>query len=202
MLRCSTLIATFFFLLAASAPAREAAPFRAGGGPDAKKSAPENPQRIIEEIRSHFDRVGSDFEKNQPGAETRKAQQRILDGIDKLLEQQDPEPKNSKAPPTSKNSPPSNEPAVKPKPALEKPKITPATPKSIADLPKEIANTAKTTESMAKSPTGSGYWPNLPPRHRDQIDALSRERFIRNYSEILREYYRALAEEGTREKRD
>ncbi|MSQ93281.1 MAG: hypothetical protein EXR98_01850 [Gemmataceae bacterium] len=189
MFRTLTLIAAIGLFVVA--PARTATPFRAGGSPDSKKPAPDTPQKIIEELRLNFDRVGSDFEKQQPGAETRKAQQRILDGIDKLLEQDEPEPNKSKTPPSAKNPPKPMEPIANPTPK----------PKNVADLAKSTGKTPSTPEDMRLLQSDSGFWPNLPPRHRDQIDAHLRERFIRNYNEILREYYRALAESSPAEKR-
>jgi hypothetical protein len=45
----------------------------------------------------------------------------------------------------------------------------------------------------------SGAWPNLPNRHRQQIDAASGDRFVPRYEDLLREYYRALADGGRRE---
>ncbi len=197
MLRISMSMLLFYAL---AAPASALAPFRAAGSPEAKKSAPaaDSPQRIIDELRSNFDRVGSDFEKKQPGLQTRQAQQRIIDGIDKLLEQQDPAPSSNKSFAAAKNQPahpPSaQKPAPKPMPAAKQPAKT----TEIGGRPGEKPG----TPADFRQPTPSSDSWSLPPRHRDQIDAHQRERFIRNYSEILREYYRALAESTPRKDRD
>ena len=46
------------------------------------------------------------------------------------------------------------------------------------------------------------YWWHQEPRMRDQMDSMSRERFIRNYEELLRAYYRNLADSNRREGND
>lgn len=207
MLRFLSFAAVWLFV-AASASARELAPFGAGGGPEAKTPAPANPQKIIEELRSDFGRVGSDFEKNQTGAETRKTQQRIIEGIDKLLEQQDPNPSQSKSANSSKNPPKPKEASANPppvtnaeqKPPVAQPKSTVLKPQQKPAITKDIAPASRAPKTLAEmrpeQTVGNQRWGDYPPRFRQEIDAFARERFMRNYAEILREYYRSLAESG------
>jgi hypothetical protein len=199
------------YVLAGAAAGRETTPFRAGSGqPGAKntQTPPDNPQQVIENLRADFDRAGRELDKKDPGLAARKAQQRIIDGIDKLLEQEDPSPsKNQNAPskPENQNAAPpaGTKPAPKPMPQLapgEK-ELTnnTAKPKSVNNLAKSQSQKPTAIEDMRQEP---GAWPPLPPRHRVNIDAYSRQQFIRNYHEILREYYRALAESDRRKDGD
>ena len=45
-----------------------------------------------------------------------------------------------------------------------------------------------------------GQWGKLPERIRDQLDVHARERFMPRYEDLLRQYYRTIAEQGTRRK--
>ena len=41
-------------------------------------------------------------------------------------------------------------------------------------------------------------WGHLPPSRRKEMDAFSRERFVPRYEEVLRQYYRSIAENSRR----
>ncbi len=46
----------------------------------------------------------------------------------------------------------------------------------------------------------AGRWGELPKRIRDELDVHARERFMPRYEDLLRQYYRTIAEQGTRRK--
>jgi hypothetical protein len=56
---------------------------------DAKPKPREDPKKIIEQLREDFESARKKLEKNDPGEDTRKTQKKIIEGIDKLLDQQD-----------------------------------------------------------------------------------------------------------------
>lgn len=171
------------------------APYHAGGPPSAQKAqtGSGDSRKLIEEIQADFDRAATDLNRNDPSAQTRQAQKRIIDGIDKLLERPEPpakQPSNSPAP-RSPNARPKTPPPPSAQPAMKQPQRKPAVEPAPRIAQKIRANTPA---ASSKNPLVDGPWPNLPPRHRGEVDAHARERFIRNYDALLREYYRALSE--------
>lgn len=197
-----------------------AAPFRVGMQPETKKPAgAEDRRKIIDEIQTDLDRVLENLNRDDAGAETRKNQKRILAGIDRLLEQQDPEAANSSAsqspqPKPGANAPPTPKPAPKPSPNSSSP-VKPVTKQTAAPKPgepkrpappaplseskpeRENSLSASTLEKMrAEQQLPQGWSPELPMRHRQTLDAFARERFPPGYEELLRAYYRSLAQSG------
>ena len=205
---------TFFLLAAAAVSAQERAPFRAGQ-PDARKTAPqpESRAKIIDEIRSDLVDVIEKLNKNDAGAQTRIRQQRILKNIDKLLEQDDPPPSQNSNESSSSSSkpPPDRPPGQKPKPTGNSPaqaaeeKPLPKTPEPVRAEPKPSAangqreSRPKTFAEWEKENARTGDGWELPPRVRRQMDAYSHDRFPPGYEDLLRAYYRALAESSRRE---
>jgi hypothetical protein len=187
-------------------------PLHAGAG---KKADPagsaKSTQKVIDQIKTDLDKVHDRLSADDPGAETREGQMRILKGLDDLLKQKDPNrPKN---PPSSSSPPPmgsrepksppmGNEPKPQPKPATNEPTPKPM-PAQAKERPagtqsKPVAGSNTTPPNIPndvrKEPTIDGPWPTLPARHRALMDAVGRDRCIPNYQEILIEYYRNLAQ--------
>jgi hypothetical protein len=195
-----------------------ALPYQAGAGKKTEPSAPaESTKKIVEEIQADYEKVLERLNKADPGAQTRKNQKRILDNIDKLLQQQDPNQSGPNSEPSAGNPPkPMNRGPQEPKPMPHDPPrhaegkeqhaTPPATPKgnNVATKPKaEVGSSqrgekANTYEEMNKEAKGNDEW-TLPRRLRQEMDAFARERFIRNYEETLRAYYRNIAD-GSRRK--
>jgi outer membrane biosynthesis protein TonB len=183
-----------------------------GGGPDSKTPPrPIDAKKIIEEIQGDYDRALKDLEKDNPSADARQAQQRIAEGIKKLLEQQDPPSQSSKnsanAPkPQNSQAKPAPESKPQPSPSQPKPHATPspapkpqakATPApNSAERKSSSDNRPRTIDEAMKM----GDWPSLPSRVRSEIDAIGRDPFMERYNDLLREYYRSLAENNRREK--
>lgn len=184
---------TSMFLLLGALSARESAQ------PESKP--PDDRGKIVEQIRADFDHAVGKLNKNDPGASTRAAQRRILDNIDRLLDQDPPPPaQQSQSPPPSRNSPP---PQPKPMPetsheARPTPESAPAKPEAKSPAQAEIARgnaQPRNLEQMQKENRGA-WQPQLPWRPRPEMEAYGRDQFIRRYEELLREYYRALARGG------
>lgn len=175
----------FAFLIAISANFAYANTPNSAGGPGAQKKS-SDPQRIIEQLRGDFDRAGSDLEQRKIDQATQETQQRIVDGIDELLKQRErsPSSKSNSSPPKSKAAvpPPMPEPAPANKKTVEKASEPAAKKAALAGKPR-----------VEPAPASSDRW-GLPPRHRDAIDAVSGDRLVPRYEELLRAYYRALSE--------
>ena len=216
MLRNFMLASALFTLFGV---ASSAAPFRMGGGPDAK-IAPDRPsdaKKIIQDIQADYGRALKDLEKDNPSAEARQAQQRIAEGIKKLLEQQDPEKQNPKSEgdsPKPKSQDVQPPPALKPMPQ-QNPKVGPSETKK-ARPETEKSPRAAAPENVERKPPldtkpsslndlfgkSREAWPSMPWRDPPQLDVIAGERFSPRHAAILREYFRALAESGQREARD
>lgn len=214
-------------LLVIACPAFVAAsPYRFGSGPDAKKNGPtpENRAKIIEEIRSDFNDAVDKLNQNDPGAQTRARQERILANLKKLLENDEPPPppsssSNSNSP--NPMNPPSGSANPEPRPTGNQPMANDKSPspspkpqpKSTQDNPLEPKPMAtdsstrvqrepppRTLEELQKTrPEMKDYWPDPRRRALPEMDAIMRQRFPRGYEELLREYYRSLAESARRD---
>ena len=166
-------------------------PFHGGPVPD------ESRQKLIDEIRGDYENVLDQLSKADPGTDTRAKQKRILDNLDALLKQRNPnQGARSSSPPNPKGS-------SKPMPLEPTPSSTQGTadPKPVAVKPKpsgQEVDLSNTPNGVRNKLTGDNHWPTLPPRDRMEMEAFGRERFIRNYEELLRAYYRNLAENRRR----
>jgi hypothetical protein len=201
-----TIVITASMLLAADASAREATVFRVGGRADAKKAAPEDRAKVIERLRVEYGSVLERLNKNDPGTDTQGTQRHIAELLKKLLENDDPSPP-SPPPPSPQSSPP--KPPSDPPPAPKAPPMNPPQDASNVPQPKPAAKQATTCEprqdasgrvetslaEMKKQWEKDGRWPlQLPLRHLENIDVSGGGRFMPRYQELLREYYRTLAE--------
>jgi hypothetical protein len=195
-----------------------ALPYQAGAGTKTESTAPpESTKKIVEEIQADYEKVLERLNKADPGAQTRKNQKRILDNIDKLLQQQDPNQGGANIKPGAGNPPmPMSPSPQESKPMPHNPprhvegkeqQPTPlTTPKAnnVAAKPKaEVGGSqrgkeANTFEEMKEEAKSNDEW-RLPRRLRQEMDTFARERFIRNYEETLRAYYRNIAD-GSRRK--
>lgn len=202
MHRTLLLTLSIFILAAVSSAARATAPFRAGSQPDAKKSSPpqEDRGKIIADVKADLSDVVEHLNKNDAGERTRAKQKRIIDNLTKLLDQEDDSPDSpNRSPGDSPKpmNPPSDSQSRRPKPAANSPE--PKRPAEIAGNKEEHAAPATSVNELPKARSPMGRWGEYPPRLRPEMDAFARERFVRRYEDLLREYYRSLAESGRRE---
>jgi hypothetical protein len=187
--------------------------YQAGAGEKPEPSAPvESRKKIVEEIQADYEKVLERLNEADPGAETRKNQKRILDNIDKLLQQQHPNQGGDNTKPGAGNPPkpmspgrqgPKPMPHNPPRPVEGKqqqptPLATPTGNNVAAEVGGSQRGEKANTFAQMKEAKGSDEW-TLPRRLRQEMDTFARERFIRNYEETLRAYYRNIAD-GSRRK--
>ncbi len=194
------------FALLTSAHVSSAVPCQAGASKKSDQAAPaDSRQKIVEEINADCAKVVDHLSKSDPGAATRAGQDRILANIDRLLKQQDPSPPRNSSPPASSTPRrPMDEPD--PKPGADTPKnqpkpAAPANPQKEPRVKATIGQGPSSIETL-KAEMRSEDWAKMPPRMRQAMDGVARERFIRNYEELLRAYYRNIAESSRRKDAD
>ncbi|HZZ82232.1 MAG TPA: hypothetical protein VFE62_27285 [Gemmataceae bacterium] len=155
---------------------------------------------VIRQLRDDFEEARARLQKDDSGQATRAAHRRIIEGIDKLLEEENPD-NNPPAPP-----PPGAPPMPPPTDSSATPKQNPSAPKApeqakATPQPKSAPGTESTPQSrpgvdgkaLPMRPEMDGPWHPLRKLPREAVDAIGRERFPRGYEELLRAYYRSLA---------
>src|ERR1043166_1222649 len=126
------LIGVLSAALFAPAAWAELSVYGAGGAqPDAQK-------KILDDIQNDFGKVADRLSRSDPGAQTQGGMQRIIDNIDRLLDQKNPNRDNASNPP-----PPKSNASQKPDPAsstnpMPQPKPA-AKPSSPQPKPGEVA---------------------------------------------------------------
>jgi hypothetical protein len=162
---------------------------------------------VVKDVERAFDEASARLEKDDAGKKTHAAHRRIIEGLDRLLNEDDP-PAPPGAPPAGANPPPpgkSGESA--PPPAGQQPQGSDAArPKgtgAAAGQPKSEpqANSKPSGGGVAPAPgagppsvpNADGPWETRRYRQRLGIDAAAREGYIRNYEELLQAYFRSLA---------
>jgi len=201
------LSASLLVLATLSVARADLAVYQAGG--KKPEPAPADARRkIIAELDADGEKATDHLSNKQAGAAL-TPQQRILDNIDELLKQQDPTPpppRSQNPPPPASKSPkeqkPSATPQEKPQPqqsAESKPMPAPASPKPATDSNKR-GQSAERPQKPNQDPKG-GEWDTRKGRA-VEIDALTRDRLIRNYEEVPRAYYRSVAENARRNDAD
>jgi hypothetical protein len=149
---------------------------------------------IIDRIKANQERVRKLLGDNDSGAETRRLQRQIAADLAKLLESPDePNP-----PPPGANSPRSNQPPAGREDASRQ-SVPSGTQKTAPQAkPGEVGPSGMEGRTPAQeSPTPrpvDGRWGELPERLRKEIDAYPRDRMMPRYEELLRAYFRTLAE--------
>jgi hypothetical protein len=256
------------FLVAADDPApekgdKEPAKKEAKAEPDAKgenPAVPEAPQEKAEEIirrlNEEFETSRDRLDKKDPGAETRDIQKKIIDDLDKLINQQNNSDCSCKNPSsssssTSKSSSSSSsssssagkgnqsdksqassqpkkggqgekkdQSAGKGKDGQKDEKKQDAAGKHGGEKKDQTAkNDGKDKDGKKEGGTKGGdsdkgrsekkdnntvadlykdVWGHLPQWKRLEMDVHARERFMPKYEDLLRQYYRTIAEQGKR----
>ncbi|MBM3994831.1 MAG: hypothetical protein FJ303_11860 [Planctomycetes bacterium] len=165
-----------------------------------KKSEPaRDRQKVVEQLQTDFQDVSDRLRKSDPGAVTRKQQNQIIEGLNRLIDEPPPSPPSP--PPLPSPPPPSPKPDGKPTPPIgplaePKPEANPSpsvTPKSSA-TPGEPATPREALEKLLRETKTEEDWVRLPPRLRQELDAYARGRLMPRYEGLLQEYYRSLAQ--------
>jgi hypothetical protein len=222
--------------------------------PEAKApvaGAQEDPQKIIERLKKNFNDTEGRLDGNDPGEQTRKLQEQIIEDLDKLLQQSqnnsggggggggassssgggssssrgnqgksgssgnsggaaNNQPGNQGGG-GSKNDQKKNGGANNGKGDQAKNDPKDGKGGGGGNDKKDQKNgqgggngkndtTAKkppTVEDLYKNP-----WGSLPQKKRQEMDAYGRDRFLQKYEQLLREYYRTIAEQDKRRDQD
>ena len=191
----AVLLIAFGFVISARAnpPASQSG---AGNKPD-QPSPADARKKLIAEIDADSEEALERLNQTDPGVATRARMQRVADNIAELLKQQDPSASQSPPPPR-----PTGSADKKPAPAqANEPKPQPA-PSAVK--PQQSVDSSKNARSAngideMKRHLKNGEWPKMPPRFRQEMDTVGRDRFIRNYEEMLRAYYRNIADSSRRD---
>lgn len=131
---------------------------------------------VIKELERSFEEARTGLQKDA-GAKTRAAHRRIIAGLDELLKSDEP----AQPPVPSKSPPPANKP------------LPPPAPKSAPESsPLPQAGLGTPGEGRLKD----GPWDIRRQRQQEALDAVGRDRLVPRYEELLRAYYRSLAERG------
>jgi hypothetical protein len=159
-------------------------------------------QLTLERIKEIMDRLHKNLEasedrlgKKDPGATTREIQEQIIKDLDALLKQkqdQGSSPNNSGKRVGREN--PQRE---------KKPTAKAASDPSTRPDAKALAGVRDKHQTPEKAVHDGDWWgPSLPKIKRLEMDVYSKERFLPRYEELLRQYYRTIAEQGRRQEGD
>jgi hypothetical protein len=153
---------------------------------------------VVKQLQQDFDAARARLHKDDPGEQTRALHRRIIEGLDKLLEQEDDDSANPPASPNAK--PPQGSGPKESEQLTEKERPMPGSkpmPKAQAnpDGPSapEIRPAPKAQSGKLPKVAADGPWHPIRDRRQEAVDAVGRERFPPRYEELLRAYYRSLA---------
>jgi hypothetical protein len=168
-----------------------------------KDAPPEQREQIIRRLHGEFEGALSNLEKQNTGTTTRALQQKILEDLDRLID-----------PPNTKDNPPPAKQPNNPE-APKSPNTGQGVKKNAGPSAKdqEASAAPSTNEKAAGKPTDAelkntpgkrpdGFWGERRWQERQALDAYSSDRFMRRYEELLRQYYRGIAEEKQRRTAD
>lgn len=190
---------------------------------DAKDVPPiatqEKPEEIIKRIKENMDKSASRLKEKDPGDKTRKIQRDIVHDLDELINQQQNNNNSSSGGGGGGGSASSGGGGGK---GRRGQKMAGGGKGSQGDKggqkgdPKNGAQKAGQGNKAGEGNQGGGggkqdlgkkntpsaieqnLWGHLPAHKRLEMDAYSRERFMPRYEDLLRQYYRTIAEQGRR----
>src|SRR5262245_50375827 len=157
----------------------------------AKETPQEETQQIIKRLRSNLSATADRLDqKKDPGDETRRLQEKIIEDLDRLLRRQDPAGQSENGSPKRQEK-------------------TDAATRRESSGRDDFERTNRTEVGKAARDLEPGKkhdapelkrnpWPTLPKRKQQEMDVYSRDRFPQKYEELLREYYRTIAEQDQR----
>lgn len=158
----------------------------------------ENREELLRRLHRAFGDTVDNLEKQDVGAGTRDLQKKIVEDLGKLI---DPPFGKPKPPPAAKSA--DNSKQAKPKSANDG-MLAKQDPLRPAKVSKPASPPAKVTGGLAAPPESSQKtleeqrsseeWGKLPLHVRQALDAYASDRFMRRYEEMLRQYFRGIAE--------
>jgi hypothetical protein len=196
-------------------------------GQEERDGPREKPEEIVARIKKNLAESEERLEKKDPGKDTRNIQDKIVKDLDELIKQQKDQQNQSgsssgsasKSGKSGKGSSGQNNSGKntggkntggKNSGASAGKEKKPSTDKQAGNKgkgqdPKKTAGGSKGQQGKGKNTIADLYkdiWGHLPLSRRQEMDAYSRERFMPRYEDLLREYYRTIAEQNRRKEGD
>ena len=166
---------------------------------EAPAPAPAEEEIEIEEPGAAFEQIVSDMDdvaqrlglRQDPGIETQRTQQRIIDRLDRLISQlqQQQGGGSSSSSSSSQQQQDTGTQGSRGRQQAQPGGAQSATGPGGAAVPREAEQMGTLSENVSE-------WGNLPPRLRDQLLQGMEDRFSSLYRDLTEAYYRRLAEEA------
>lgn len=115
---------------------------------------------------------------------TREKQQEILDLLDQLIQEQEAQDQQQQS--SSRQSQQQQRP---------RPMDAPQSPKDQSDAPLQTSRDDIPVQNEVDQANPGEVWGKLPPKERERILQVLRERFPSRYRQLVEQYYRSLAEQ-------
>ncbi len=177
--------------------------------PDAnKKGRPgdstENREVVIQRLHREFEHARSSLENQDAGRDTSDVQKRIIRDLDKLIDEAD---RGERTPSGSNGKKANNQDGAQQGAGKPIPQEKPArgTAKGPAEMNVDPAgkNMQSNVDKNAGVPRNlAGIWGELLKRKRLEVDVYAGDHFVPSYEELLRQYYRAIAEATRRDEQE
>jgi hypothetical protein len=185
-------------------PQRDPADREPGDSPEEKTASDEqNEQQILDRVGKNMRGAEDHLGQNDPGAETRRLQAEALKDLDDLIKQAQQTPPESpqqdqqqsgKRQNASQQQDSRQQRASAAKPGGQT-KNQPSATANAAGLPPARGGIGK--ERLGKiADLYKDVWGHLPETLRMEMDQYSREQFMPKYSDLLKQYYTTIAENG------
>lgn len=195
-----------------------------------KKGQQEDPKEVIARVAKNMEASEDNLKKHKTGEDTQKIQQKIVEDLDKLINQEPPKKpksggakknktqtqKDQQSPKDQKNQ--QNKPDNQPQTTKNQQK-KPDDPMNMKD-PMDLAKKGEDKDKGGKNtkpgdgkkddPTSKNTiaatvkdpWGNLSKAKRLELDAYANEPFMPQYEQLLRQYYQTVAEQSGKKKGD
>jgi hypothetical protein len=190
--------------------AQEAPPGDAQAQPGTNTAELPSVDNPLERAVRNMQSAGKRIAAQDTGDETQQLQQQIVDDLDMLIElarQQQPQPA-SQQPNPQDNSQPQQPPAPQGAPqSAQQPQSSAATQPGLTQQQNDLATQstdrldkgdAAEADIQTQSHLINAIWGHLPPGLRQQLLNIPEENVLPKYGDIVRSYFEALAEQGTK----
>lgn len=185
-------------------------------------------KEIIDRLRKNLETTETRLKKDDPYEETRQLQRDIVKDLDELIKKQEENDKNSSSSSSSSRSSRRSQSSQNKTSQSDQSKSgqkknpmdlkDPSAQKNAGKDEKQAKGDSKEGDKKDKSGKGGqgnakndskkekntiadlfkDIWGHLPQTKRLEMDAYSKERFMPKYEDLLRQYYRTIAEQGRR----
>jgi hypothetical protein len=184
--------------------------------PNTEAELKEERERLVKRMLKKMETVEERLAKNDPGLGTREMQRDILKDLDALIEQtkQQPPPQGSKSRSNSSKNSRNQKNSKNSKNSKDSQKSGKDKSRKDKGRQKDKSSARKRGNEGKKDGNGAGggdkkskmnknklaelykdVWGHLPETMRQEMDAYSRAKYIREYEALLKQYYRTISEE-------